>query len=117
MEKIGVIIYGCGVMGRKIAHTVYSKKSFEIRGAVDTAPALVGKDLGELFPDKKKIGIIIEKDAEKVLSDKKAQAAVVAAETAGFSTTPSGAAGLAIALTEASERPLIILSEIALTGD
>jgi len=78
MEKIGVIIYGCGVMGRKIAHTVYSKKSFEIRGAVDTAPALVGKDLGELFPDKKKIGIIIEKDAEKVLSDKKAQAAVVA---------------------------------------
>jgi hypothetical protein len=78
MSKLGVIIYGCGVMGRKIAHTIHHKKSLEIRGAVDTAPALVGKDLGELFPDKKKIGIIIEKDAEKVLSDKKAQAAVVA---------------------------------------
>jgi len=78
MDKIGVIIYGCGVMGRRIAHTLYNKKSFEIMGALDIAPELVGKDLGEYFPEQKKTDIIIEKDAEKVLSNTKAQVAVIA---------------------------------------
>jgi len=78
MNKIGVIIYGCGVMGRRIAHALHNKKSFEIMGAVDIDPELVGKDLGEYFPGQKKIGITIENNAEKVLSHTKAQAAVLA---------------------------------------
>jgi 2,4-diaminopentanoate dehydrogenase len=78
MNKIGVIIYGCGVMGRRIAHALYNKESFEIMGAVDIDPELVGTDLGKYFPEQKKIGIIIEKDAEKVLYQAKSQAAVLA---------------------------------------
>jgi 4-hydroxy-tetrahydrodipicolinate reductase len=78
MSEIGVIIYGCGVMGRRIAHALYNKKSFEIAGALDIAPELVGRDLGEYFPEKSKTGIVIENDAEKVLSNTKAQAAVIA---------------------------------------
>jgi len=78
MNKIGVIIYGCGVMGRRIAHTLHKKNSFEIKGAVDIAPECVGKDLGDYFPEQKKTGIIIEKNAEKVISEQNAQAAVIA---------------------------------------
>lgn len=78
MDKIGVIIYGCGVMGRKIAHALHKNSRFEIRGAVDIAPGLIGKDLGEHFPEKKRIGVIIEKDVERALSNTEAQAAVIA---------------------------------------
>lgn len=78
MNKIGVIIYGCGVMGRRIAYTLYRKKTFEVMGAVDISSELWGKDLGEFFPDPKKIGIIIEKDADKILSNTKAQTVILA---------------------------------------
>lgn len=78
MDKISVIIYGCGVMGSRIAHALHKKNSFLIKGALDIAPELIGKDLGELFPEKEKTGIIIQKDAEKVLSETKAQAVIIA---------------------------------------
>ncbi len=78
MKKIGVIIYGCGVIGRKIAHALFRKKSFEIIGAVDIAPDLVGKDLGDFFPEKKKTGVIIENDIDKILSETEAEVAVMA---------------------------------------
>ncbi len=59
MEKIKVIIYGCGVMGRRIGEALLDKKSFEIVGAVDINPELIGKELG---------GVIIEKDADELFS-------------------------------------------------
>ncbi|RLE02928.1 MAG: hypothetical protein DRI99_05515, partial [Candidatus Aminicenantes bacterium] len=49
MKKIKVIIYGCGVMGRKIAEAIQSKNSLVIVGAVDILPELTGLDLGQLF--------------------------------------------------------------------
>ena len=30
MDKIKIIIYGCGVMGRKIALSFFDKKGFEV---------------------------------------------------------------------------------------
>jgi 4-hydroxy-tetrahydrodipicolinate reductase len=77
MEKIRVIIYGCGVMGRKVAEALLAKKSFKIVGAVDIDPKLLGKDLGEILSPKKRLGICIQKDAEALFSKVKAQAVVL----------------------------------------
>ena len=77
MEKIKIIIYGCGVMGRKMAEALLDKKSFKIVGAVDIDPKLVGKDLGELLDKPKKLDITIEKDANKLFQKVKAQAVVL----------------------------------------
>lgn len=77
MDKIKVIIYGCGVMGSQIAQAILGKKSFEIVGAVDIAPELVEKDLGETFDQAQKLGIVIEKDADMLFSKVEAQAVVL----------------------------------------
>ncbi|NIM57332.1 MAG: Gfo/Idh/MocA family oxidoreductase [Candidatus Aminicenantes bacterium] len=76
MDKINVIIYGCGVMGRKAAQALVDKKSFKVVGAVDIDPELVGKDLGEILDKPEKLGITIEKDAEALFSKVKAHAVV-----------------------------------------
>lgn len=77
MDKIKVIIYGCGVMGRKIAQALSEKRSLEVVGAVDIDHKLVGKDLGEVFDNSRELGVFIEKDAERVFSRVEAQAVVI----------------------------------------
>ena len=77
MSRINVIIYGCGVMGRRTAEALLKKESFKIVGAVDIDPALVGKDLGEILRKGEKIGVKIVSDAETLLTKKKAQAVVL----------------------------------------
>jgi len=77
MDKIKVIIYGCGVMGRRVAEALLAKKSFKIVGALDIKPELVGKDLGEILYPSRRIGIKIEKDAKALFSRAKAQVAVL----------------------------------------
>ena len=77
MDKIKVIIYGCGVMGRKIAQALLDKKSFEVVGAVDINPDLAGKDLGEILDMPKKFGVLIEEDADSLFSRVKAHAVVL----------------------------------------
>ncbi len=78
MNKIKVIIYGCGVMGRQMAQVLFGKRSFEVVGAVDIAPELAGKDLGETFDPPQKVGVMVEKDADKLFSKAEAQAVVLA---------------------------------------
>lgn len=77
MEKIKVIIYGCGVMGQKTAQALLDKDTFEIVGAVDIAPELAGKDLGEVLGSPEKLGIMIERDANALFSRVKAQAVIL----------------------------------------
>ncbi len=77
MEKIRVIIYGCGVMGRKTAEALVDKQSIRIVGALDIDPQLVGNDLGDFFDKPKKTGIIIEKDAQALFSKVKAEAVIL----------------------------------------
>jgi len=77
MDKANIIIYGCGVMGRKIAQALLDKKSFEIVGALDINPELVGKDLGEILEKPKKLGLVVENDAEALFSKVKACAVVL----------------------------------------
>lgn len=77
MDKIKVIIYGCGVMGRNVAEALYDKKSFEIVGAVDIDPMLVGKDLGQILNTPRNLSVAIESDADSLFSRVDAQAVVL----------------------------------------
>lgn len=77
MNKTKVIIYGCGVMGRKSAEVLCDKQSFEVVGAVDIDPELIGKDLGDIMDNPKKTGILIEEDAETLFNRTDADAVVL----------------------------------------
>lgn len=57
--KVG--IYGFGAIGRLIAKVALDR-GYEIVGAVDINPELLGKDIGELLNLKEKLGAIVSKD-------------------------------------------------------
>src|SRR5687767_14347312 len=76
--KIRVLLYGCGVMGVKIAAALLKKQTFEIAGAVDIQPRLAGRDLGELLDPPRALGIRIDSDPAALLARVKADAAIVA---------------------------------------
>jgi 4-hydroxy-tetrahydrodipicolinate reductase len=63
-------------MGGRIARALLDKKSFEIVGAVDVNPKLVGRDLGEALELGRKLGVTVEKDAAAVFARSRADAAV-----------------------------------------
>ena len=76
MKKRNVIIRGCGIMGRRVAEALMPKQSFEIVGALDIDPELVGQDLGSLFSAPQDTGIIVENDAGKLFARVEADAVV-----------------------------------------
>ena len=65
-KKIRAIQYGCGPIGLSIARLMHEKKAIEIIGAIDSDPAKIGQDLGELAGDAA-WGVKISGDAEEVL--------------------------------------------------
>lgn len=77
MEKINVIIYGCGIMGRKVAEALMEKESIHIVGAVDIDPELIGKDLGDIFDNPQNTGITITENSDSLLSRPDVQAVVL----------------------------------------
>jgi hypothetical protein len=77
MQKTKVVIYGCGVMGRNVAEALCDKKSFEIVGAVDINPKLMGQDLGQVLDTPRKLGITIEGDADSLFKRVDAHAVVL----------------------------------------
>jgi len=76
MDRMRVIIMGCGIMGRRVAEALLPKQSFEIVGALDINPELAGRDLGELFSSPQNTGIVIENDADALFARVKADAVV-----------------------------------------
>jgi 4-hydroxy-tetrahydrodipicolinate reductase len=77
MDKQKVIVYGCGIMGRRTAEALAGKESFVIVGAVDIDPELVGMDLGMLFSTPREMGIKIESDADALFARTDADAVVL----------------------------------------
>jgi len=78
MDTMKVIVYGCGVMGRRIVEALLEKQSLSVVGAVDADPRLVGKDLGSLLEDKKNLGIAVRDDPRRFFSEVEADAVVLA---------------------------------------
>jgi 4-hydroxy-tetrahydrodipicolinate reductase len=70
LENIKVVIYGIGVIGRRLAKHLITKEGVEIVGAIDINPEIVGADLGDII-EEGEMGVVICKDAEKVLHEKK----------------------------------------------
>lgn len=81
MDKQKVIVYGCGIMGRKTAEALAAKESFIIVGAVDIDPELAGMDLGMLFSTPREIGIKIDSDADALLARVDADAVVLTTQS------------------------------------
>jgi len=74
------IVYGVGKMGVLISRYMV-EKGVDIVGAIDMNPAIVGKDLGEVAGLGRDLNVIIRKDADEVLSEYKADIAIVAVYT------------------------------------
>ena len=67
-KKIRAIQYGVGPIGASIARLMREKQAIEIIGAIDTDPAKIGRDLGEVAGAKDAPwGVTISADAKEVL--------------------------------------------------
>src|SRR5258708_37469652 len=67
-KKIRAIQYGVGPIGASIARLMREKQAIEIIGAIDTDPAKVGRDLGEIVGAKDAPwGVTVSADAKEVL--------------------------------------------------
>jgi len=81
MSEVRVVMVGLGPMGQAIAKGILEKKGFSIVGAVDVAPELAGKDLGEVLGLGRKLGVAVTSDLNKLLDEVKADVAVIATKS------------------------------------
>ncbi len=68
VEKIRVVLYGVGAIGRLVAKTLLEKSGVEIVGAIDIDPKKIGRDLGDLIGLERKLGVIISDKVDEVIS-------------------------------------------------
>lgn len=67
-EQTRIIQYGLGPIGCEIARLVLAKKGLRLVGGIDIDPDKVGKDVGRLLGLGHDTGVMVEKDASRVLS-------------------------------------------------
>lgn len=75
-DKIRVVQYGCGKMGRIIMRYLMEKGA-EIVGAIDTDESIIDRDIGELAGVNRKTGIKVRKDVDGVLDNCDADIAIL----------------------------------------
>jgi len=71
MKKIKAIVYGVGTLNKLITKFMI-EKGVDIVGAIDINPDLVGKDLGEVAGLGRHLNVIINDDADELLSTSEA---------------------------------------------
>lgn len=76
-ERIRVIQFGCGKMGRVLLRYLHDKGA-EIVGVIDTNPAVAGKDAGDVASLGLKLNVPVRNDAEAVFAECNADIAVLA---------------------------------------
>ncbi|MEM1984150.1 MAG: hypothetical protein QXW76_02690, partial [Candidatus Korarchaeum sp.] len=81
MSEVRVVMVGLGPIGQAIAKGILKKRGFSIVGAVDVAPELVGKDLGEVLGLDRKLGVTVVPDLDKLLDEVRADVAVIATKS------------------------------------
>src|SRR5437763_10868906 len=75
MPAIKVLSFGLGPIGAAVAKQIAGRPGFKIVGAVDTDPAKVGRDVGDVAGFGKRAGVLVSADAVRAL--KKAKPDVV----------------------------------------
>jgi len=73
MKKIKAIVYGVGAIGKLVTKYMVDN-GIDIVGAIDINPDLVGKDLGEVAGLGRHLNVIINDDADELLSTSEAEA-------------------------------------------
>jgi len=67
LKKVRAVQYGCGPIGCSVARFALQRSDIVIVGAIDIAPNLIGRDLGDVVGLDKKVGVSISADADAVL--------------------------------------------------
>jgi len=67
LKKVKAVQYGCGPIGCSVARFALQRSDIVIVGAIDIAPNLIGRDLGDVVGLDKKVGVSISADADAVL--------------------------------------------------
>lgn len=78
MEKFKVIQIGLGPMGKIIANLLLKRRNIDLIGVLDIDPDLLGKRLNKILEIEHENDITIESDLNLILSNKKADVAIIA---------------------------------------
>lgn len=62
------VVYGCGVMGRRVVAALLEKRTLQLVGAVDIDDAVVGRDVGELLEPARRTGVVVTPPAQAPLA-------------------------------------------------
>lgn len=76
MRPIRAVVYGVGTMN-VLTTRLLLDKGVDIVGALARSPAKVGTDLGRVAGLGRELGVVVESDPERVLSDRSVDIAVV----------------------------------------
>ncbi|NQU10365.1 dihydrodipicolinate reductase [bacterium] len=74
--SLRVIQYGLGVIGQASARLALSRRNIRLVGAVDCAPALAARDLGDVLGLKRRLGLPVAADASALLRRVRADAVI-----------------------------------------
>ena len=67
MEKIKVVQYGLGPIGVGIVEVLLTRPWVQLVGAIDIDREKIGKDVGQLLPNPRKLGILVSDNSADVL--------------------------------------------------